>query len=41
MNDRNKFKFSEKWFEPNIPVWHKLLSDLKPNKIKAMEIGAF
>lgn len=41
MNERTKFKFSERWFEGNIENWTKLFGHLRKKKIKVLEIGAF
>jgi len=36
-----QYDFTEDWFSNNIPVWTKLLSPLKNQEIKVLEIGSY
>jgi len=41
VTDRNKFDFTEPWFENNIEDWEHFLGGLRGKKINVLEIGAF
>lgn len=36
-----KFRFTNNWFNPNIPRWEKTFYHLKDKKINVLEIGVF
>jgi len=40
-NSRDKFSFTQRWFERNIPRWTEILTPLKPKPLRILEIGAF